>query len=68
MFNYIFEIISSFFVIYGLYYVVTGIFAFAKPKKNKIISDKKHAFSIVIAARNEEKVIGNLIDSLKKWN
>ena len=32
------------------------------------ISDKKHKFAIVIAARNEEKVIGNIIDSLKKQN
>ena len=68
MFYYVLEIISLFFVIYGLYYVVTGIFAFAKPKKTQVVSSKKHKFSIIIAARNEEKVIGNLIDSLKKQN
>ena len=68
MFNYIFEIISSFFLVYGLYYLVTGIFAFAKSKKEESTSKKKHKFAIVIAARNEEKVIGNLIDSLKKQN
>ena len=68
MFNYFLGIISSFFAIYGLYYVITGVFAFARAKEDKEISDKKHKFSIIIAARNEEKVIGNLIDSLKKQN
>ena len=68
MFNYILEVISVFFLIYGLYYGITAIFAFAKSKKETIISNKKHKFSIIIAARNEEKVIGNLIDSLKKQN
>ncbi len=68
MFNYVLEIVSSFFVIYGLYYVVTGVFAFLKPKKTVSTKKKKNKFSIVIAARNEEKVIGNIIDSLKKQN
>ena len=68
MFNYFLEIISLFFAIYGLYYVITGIFAFAKAKKENITCNKKHKFSIIIAARNEEKVIGNIIDSLKKQN
>ncbi len=68
MVNIFLGIISIFFGIYGLYYAITGIFAFAKPKEEKKITDKKHKFSIIIAARNEEKVIGNLIDSLKKQN
>ena len=68
MFYYILEVISFFFLIYGLYYLVTGVFAFVKPRKEHQTSNKKHKFSIVIAARNEEKVIGNIIDSLKKQN
>ena len=68
MFNYFLGIISSFFVIYGLYYAVTGVFAFKKMKEIKPKTNKKHKFSIIIAARNEEMVIGNLIDSLKKQN
>lgn len=68
MFTYVLEVISFFFLIYGLYYVATGVFAFTKPKDEKSISDKKHKFAIIIAARNEEKVIANLIDSLKKQN
>ncbi len=68
MFNYVLEIISFFFLVYGLYYLVTGVFAFVKPKKEVITKRKKHKFEIIIAARNEENVIGNLIDSLKKQN
>ena len=68
MFNYILEIISFFFLVYGFYYAVTAVFAFLKPKKAKKTSDKKNKFAIIIAARNEEKFIGNLIDSLKKQN
>lgn len=68
MLKVILEVISIFFALYGLYYGFTAIFAFLKPKKD--ISDdlKKNTFSIIIAARNEEKVIGNLIDSLKNQN
>ena len=68
MFNIILKIISIFFTVYGLYYGVTALFAFMKPKKEKMLSDKKNKFGIIIAARNEENVIGNLIDSLKKQN
>ena len=68
MFYYILGIISVFFTIYGLYYAFTGVFAFARPKKDKPIDNIIHKFSVIIAARNEEKVIGNLIDSLKKQN
>ena len=66
MFNKILEIISFFFLVYGAYYLVTAFFAFLKPKKETVTSDKKHKFEIIIAARDEEKVIGNLIDSLQK--
>ncbi len=68
MFNTILKIISFFFLAYGLYYVATGVFAFIKPKKDKLVTNKKHKFSIIVAARNEEGVIGNLIDSLQKQN
>lgn len=42
--------------------VIVGIFFTRKFKPAK----NKHKYGIVIAARNEEKVIGNLIDSIKK--
>ncbi len=68
MFEIILQSISMFFTLYGLYYGVTSIFAFLKPKKEENDDKKKNRFSIIIAARNEEAVIGNLIDSLKMMN
>ncbi len=55
--------ITMFFCIYQ---VVIIFFTFCKEKKKDKIVDKKHKFMAVIAARNEENVIGNLIESLKK--
>lgn len=57
--------INVYILIYGLYYLITSLFAF----KNKTVIRRykaKHKIAILIAARNEAKVIGNLIDSLKK--
>ncbi|MBQ8891686.1 MAG: glycosyltransferase [Bacilli bacterium] len=49
-----------------------GLFAilpFLKKEKKQVKKEKKkNKFLILIAARNEEKVIGNLIDSLKTQN
>ena len=57
-------------IISGLYFVYFIVIALGifKKKKEKIIEDKKNNFAIVIAARNEETVIANLINSLKKQN
>lgn len=49
-------------VAYRVVFVITGLFFTRKFKPSK----KKHKYGIVIAARNEEKVIGNLIDSIDK--
>lgn len=68
MFNILLGVISVFFTLYGLYYGITGLFAFFKRKEEIIPKKKNNKFSIIIAARNEEAVIGNLIDSLKKQN
>ncbi len=68
MFNILLGVISVFFTLYGMYYGITGLFAFFKRKEETISKKKNNKFSIIIAARNEEAVIGNLIDSLKKQN
>lgn len=47
---------------YKIIYKVTGIFATRKFKRAK----KNHKYAILIAARNESAVIGNLIDSINK--
>lgn len=49
-------------VIHKAFYFVIGMFFTRKFKTAK----KQHKYAIVIAARNEEKVIGNLLDSIKK--
>ena len=56
--NYIFITIFIFSYIYQLI-----VMYFVKEKNYR--KYKKHKFAILIAARNEEKVIGNLIDSIK---
>ena len=55
-------IIISILSIHYMFYFIIGIFFTRKFKK----SDIKHKYGIVIAARNEENVIGNLLDSISK--
>ena len=67
----IYRIVSAITLIYGSYYVIMGALGLILEKINhkelkKI--DYYHKFAIIIPARNEEKVIGNLVDSLKKLN
>lgn len=50
--------------IYGFYFMIMSLFAFL-PLKVSNKYEPKNKFGIVIAARNEELVIGNLVDSLK---
>ena len=54
--------ILSIVVIHKAFYFVIGMFFTRKFKKAK----KQHKYAIVIAARNEKYVIGNLIDSINK--
>lgn len=66
------KIYYVFFIIiflYGLYFAISGMIGILLPKKRKLKnSSHKNFFAILIPARNEEKVIGNLIDSLKVQN
>ncbi len=52
-------------LIVGIYFALTGLYAFKKSKR-KAVSNKLNKFGILIACRNEEQVIGELIDSIKK--
>jgi cellulose synthase/poly-beta-1,6-N-acetylglucosamine synthase-like glycosyltransferase len=54
-------------IIYMGYYAYTSIFAFKKLKEIPE-APPKNRFAAIIAARNEENVIGNLISSLKQQN
>lgn len=67
MFKIIYNVIIYFSLIYSFYYVVMAIFAFKKTKKYDK-NGKINYFAILIAARNEEKVIDELIKSLENQN
>lgn len=65
----IYYILFTITLLYGVYFVVTGLFAFKKEDENKIRYFKPRTkFAILIAARNEAQVIGDLIKSLKEQN
>ena len=57
-------ILSFLFTIYVAYYAVFALLSFKRSKKIKLCAPQNR-FAIVIAARNEECVIGNLVESLK---
>ncbi|MBR2744124.1 MAG: glycosyltransferase family 2 protein [Clostridia bacterium] len=52
--------------IYWVYQFVISLCSFVKVKDKPLIVDKKHKFMAIIPAHNEEAVVGNLVDSLKK--
>lgn len=65
MYQFIYYILFVPVFIYGMYFLITGLFAFSK--KNIIKKHKpQHKLAVVVAARNEEKVIPSLINSIKK--
>lgn len=65
----LYYIIFSITFIYGMYFAITGLFGFKNYHKSMFGKHKpKHKFGIVIPTRNEEKVIGALIQSLQKQN
>jgi cellulose synthase/poly-beta-1,6-N-acetylglucosamine synthase-like glycosyltransferase len=49
-----------------LYYVVLTFFGFGKAKRDYPLIEDETRFLILVAAHNEEKVIGSTIDNLKK--
>ncbi len=55
--NWIFELYS-----FKVIYKITGLFFTRRFKKATV----NHKYAILVAARNEEKVVGNLVDSIRK--
>lgn len=51
---------------YQMVYVAVSLFV--KPKKNERKIGKLHKYAVLVAARNEEAVIGYLIESIKAQN
>lgn len=52
--------------VFWLYQLLISICSFVKLKDKPMLINKKHKFMAIIPAHNEESVIGNLIESLKK--
>ncbi len=52
----------SIFTSYQIVYLLIGFFS---PKVKYARSDKKYRYAVIICARNEENVIGKLLDSIK---
>ena len=55
-------------VVYWCYQIVVSLCALVKLKDKPYLTNKKHKFMAIIPAHNEEKVVGNLIESLKQQN
>ena len=51
-------------VFYQTIYIIIGLFVKKKYKE----TNNEHSYGILIAGRNEEAVIGQLLDSIKKQN
>ncbi len=64
----IYYIFNIMIIAYSIYYVITGIFTFFNKRHVIRRYRAKHKFAVLIPARNEEKVIAHLINSLKKQN
>ena len=64
------SIITGFFSLCYLYQVFFVIFELFKRKKQRTNTEpeKMHTFGVIICARNEQSVIGGLIDSIKRQN
>jgi len=60
--------VQMLFLLLGAYYFVISIFSFIPRREKEIDNTKFHDFALLVAAHNEEQVIENMVDSLKKLN
>ncbi|MCM1052729.1 MAG: glycosyltransferase [Ruminococcus sp.] len=63
----IFVVLSKLTFLFSLYFIITALFTFKKKPKFRDV-DKFHKIAVLIPARNEEEVIGDLIKSLNNSN
>lgn len=52
--------------IYWVYQLIVSLCSLVKLKDKPLVEEKDHKFMAILPAHNEENVIGNLIESLKK--
>lgn len=69
MIQFIYYVLFIITLTYALYFGITGLFGFKNMNKKIFKKHKpKYKFAILIASRNEEEVVPNLIKSLLKQN
>ena len=61
-------IISMIFIVLAIYQLIICIVGLTKKKINKEYNFKEHKFMAVIPAHNEENVINDILESLKRQN
>ncbi len=66
-YDYIMVPIQIVILLFSFYYLVISFFGFYQRKENKITLPEK-TFAIIVAAHNEEQVIGPLIENLQMLN
>lgn len=59
-------ILTAVMIVYGAYYGVFGLIGLTHHYHRFRHSEKKHHFTVLVPARNEETVIGEMVDSLQK--
>ncbi len=64
VFNCIISVVFTLCYAYQFFYIFVGLLK----KPQKFIAKKQHRFAVVVSARNESSVIGNLIKSIKGQN
>lgn len=63
-FNFIISVLFTICYFYQFIYVIIGLLK----KSRKLEAKKQHKFAVVISARNEANMIGNLLDSIRNQN
>ena len=64
----LFTILSVFVNIQAIYYLILSLFGFGQAKKDYLPIEDQTRFLILVAAHNEEAVIGATLENLKKIN
>lgn len=58
-------VIQLFVLAIGLYYFIVGIFGWIPKRSKQPVSERINTYALIVAAHNEEMVIGHMVDSLK---
>lgn len=66
VFEVILFVLSTLFSVLYFYQVIFSLIGFFSKKKTYPDAKEEHTFAVCICGRNEEKVIGNLIESIQK--